>query len=177
MISRLTALAILVFFAAGDATAQRTAGTHVDDSTLHSSVKYALADAKGVPSGRINVEVYSGAVQISGFLESDEQKKLALEAAKGVEGVERLDDSLVVMEEDRSFGASVDDQVTLASVETAIGKATSMGDAMDVVTKVRNGEVLLAGFVKNDEVRTKAGEAAAGVKNVTKVHNKISLKK
>ena len=149
----------------------------VDDTTLHSSVKIALADAPGVPASRINVEVYSGAVLLSGFVETEEGKAAALAAAAEVEGTEQVHDALVVMPGDRSFGTSIDDNVTLANVEALMTKASGMGDALDVVTKVRKGEALLAGFVSNDEVRQKVVAAAESAKGVSKVHDRIAIKK
>lgn len=166
------ALALIV----PDADAQRTAGRHVDDTTLHSSVKLALADADNVPASRINVEVYAGAVQLSGFLESEDEKAAALDTARRVEGAERVDDAIIVMPGDRSFGTSIDDNVALANVEALITKASGVDDALDVVTKVRKGEALLAGFVSNEEVRKTVVDAAKSAKGVTKVHDRLSIK-
>jgi osmotically-inducible protein OsmY len=173
----LATLFVTMLAGISDADAQRTAGRHVDDTTLHSSTKIALADAAGVPASRLNVEVYSGAVQLSGFVETQEEKDAALNTAKQVEGAERVDDAIIVMPGDRSFGTSIDDNVALANVEALITKASGMGDALDVVTKVRKGEALLAGFVSNDEVRKTVVEAAESAKGVSKVHDRISLKK
>ena len=173
----LATLLVAVAFSIPVANAQRSAGTHVDDTTLHSSVKYALAESEIVSAGQINVEVYSGHVQLSGFLQTEEEKAEALKIASEVEGAARVHDSLVVVDRDRSFGASIDDNVTLANVEALMTKASGMGDAIDLVTKVRNGEVLLAGFVTNDEVRKTVVEAAESAKGVSKVYDRISLKK
>lgn len=173
----LSAFFLTLIISTLNADAQRSAGTHVDDTTLHSSVKFALAESDDVSAGQINVEVYSGAVQLSGFLETDEEKAAALKIASMVEGAERVDDAIVVVDRDRSFGTSIDDNITLANVEALITKASGMGDALDVVTKVRNGEALLAGFVTNDEVRKTVVEAAESAKGVSKVYDRISLKK
>ncbi len=101
-LSFLAALSCLAFVA--PAYADKSAGQQVDDTTLSGSVKAKLIDTKGVPSTAINVEVSKGRVQLGGFLESEAEKKAALEAAKSVSGVTKVYDGLVVIKKDRSAG-------------------------------------------------------------------------
>jgi hyperosmotically inducible protein len=71
-------------------------GTKLDDTMLVSKVKAALIDAKDVKSGQINIEARGGIVQLAGFVTSDGMRNRALEVAKGVKGVARVDDALFV---------------------------------------------------------------------------------
>jgi len=74
-------------------------GTKLDDTVLVSKVKAALVDAKDVKSGQINVEARGGIVQLGGFVTGDKMKARAIEVAKGVSGVKRVDDALFVKPE------------------------------------------------------------------------------
>ena len=74
-------------------------GTKLDDTMLVSKVKAALVDAKDVKSGQINVEARGGIVQLGGFVSGDKMKARAIEVAKGVWGVKRVDDALFVKPE------------------------------------------------------------------------------
>lgn len=75
---------------------RQKAGEYVDDSTLTAKVKSALLAKKGVPSAEISVETYHGVVQLSGFVDSAEQAKLAGQTARGVSGVKEVRNSLNV---------------------------------------------------------------------------------
>ena len=74
-------------------------GTKLDDTVLVSRVKAALLDASDVKSGQINVEARGGIVQLGGFVTGDKMKARAIEVAKGVSGVKRVDDALFVKPE------------------------------------------------------------------------------
>ncbi len=74
-------------------------GTKLDDTVLVSKVKAALVDAKDVKSGQINVEARGGIVQLGGFVSGEKMKARAIEVAKGVSGVKRVDDALFVKPE------------------------------------------------------------------------------
>jgi len=74
-------------------------GTKLDDTMLVGKVKAALVDAADVKSGQINVEARGGIVQLGGFVTSAGMRDRALNVAKGVEGVKRVDDALFVKPE------------------------------------------------------------------------------
>ncbi len=75
---------------------RQKAGEYVDDSTITAKVKSALLAKKGVSSAEISVETYHGMVQLSGFVDSAEQVRLAGQAARGVRGVKEVKNSLNV---------------------------------------------------------------------------------
>jgi hyperosmotically inducible protein len=168
----LAALSCVAFIA--PAYAEKTTGQAVDDTALSAEVKAKLIDTKGVPSTAINVEVSKGRVQLGGFLESEAQKKAAIDAAKTVKGVTKVSDALVVIKKDRSAGQAIDDTTIQATLKSKLtGEDASKGWSIN--TDVYNGEVLLAGFIHGEQARIKAGEIAKGIKGVKKVHNKIEL--
>ena len=78
--------------------ASRTAGEVVDDAALVARVKAAIASDAGLKdAGRINVNTYRGVVQLAGFVDSPEEARRAVEAAKKVQGVKDLRNDLAVV--------------------------------------------------------------------------------
>ena len=75
---------------------RQKAGEYVDDSTVTAKVKSALLARQGVPSAAITVETYHGIVQVSGFVDSADQVRMAGEAARGVAGVKEVKNNLNV---------------------------------------------------------------------------------
>ncbi len=75
---------------------RQKAGEYVDDSTITAKVKSALLAKKGVSSAEISVETYLGVVQLSGFVDTADQVRLAGRTAGGVKGVKEVKNSLNV---------------------------------------------------------------------------------
>jgi osmotically-inducible protein OsmY len=65
----------------------RTSGTFVDDATTTAKVKAALARDRDVSAMDVNVTTYRGVVQLSGFVDNENQVRRAGEVARGVDGV------------------------------------------------------------------------------------------
>jgi osmotically-inducible protein OsmY len=122
------------------------------------------------------VETYTGTVQLIGFVHSDGEKKAALERAREVDGVSKVVDAILVVPEKRSVGVTIDDQTIQGKVKLAIGEVGGADKALAIVTEVRNGEVLLGGFVSSEKVRDEIETSVKTVKGVSKVHNKIGIK-
>jgi len=71
-------------------------GQMVDSTVITTNVKAALAGQKLDTLLNIEVETFRDVVQLSGFVDSEEQKTMAGEIAGEVEGVVRVENSLVV---------------------------------------------------------------------------------
>jgi osmotically-inducible protein OsmY len=69
---------------------QEGTGEYVDDTVITTKVKTALLNAPNLKSFDINVETYKGAVQLSGFVNSKENKDKAFDLAKNVGGVKSV---------------------------------------------------------------------------------------
>jgi osmotically-inducible protein OsmY len=72
----------------------RTAGQYVDDKTLTANVKTALSDNPDFKFGDVSVDTMNGTVQLSGFVNTEDQKSKAVEIAKGVQGVKDVQDKM-----------------------------------------------------------------------------------
>jgi osmotically-inducible protein OsmY len=73
----------------------------------------------------------------------------------------------------RTFGAVIDDQSIETTVTVNIRKTDPNLDLAHIVVTSYNGVVLLSGQVLNEELRTRAAQVAATVKNVRVVRNEL----
>jgi osmotically-inducible protein OsmY len=75
---------------------QKSAGEMVDDGVIGSKVKTALLADSEVSGLQIEVETFKGMVQLSGFVNSAAQAQKAVQIARGVKGVQGVNNSLIV---------------------------------------------------------------------------------
>lgn len=94
----LSALVLGFGIAACESTpTSRSTGQFVDDATLTAKVKTEIARDEGVgQAAQINVDSYRGVVSLAGFVDSKEQARAAVEAARKVEGVREVRNNLQV---------------------------------------------------------------------------------
>ena len=76
--------------------AERTAGQVIDDATIMAHVKAALIADGRTKAHQIEVETHSGVVQLAGFVDSNAARTAAVELARGVDGVSRVDDRIAI---------------------------------------------------------------------------------
>jgi hyperosmotically inducible protein len=74
----------------------RRTGEYFDDKVLSSNVKAALANDALAPASEIDVEVNRGIVSLGGFVDSSAERDAAAAAAKGVKGVQKVNNNLEV---------------------------------------------------------------------------------
>jgi hypothetical protein len=86
---------VLMTGCAGDTT-HRSTGTYVDDQEIRDRIRTDLIAAKGIDSGDIKLEVYKAKVQLSGFVDTPEQKRRAGEIASNVDGVRWVMNDLAI---------------------------------------------------------------------------------
>lgn len=93
----LSSLALIIGISgcAGDRYTQST-GEHIDDHGTSSNVNKALGDDTQYKYGGVNVETFKGIVQLSGFVNSKDEKGRAGDLAKMVEGVKEVKNDLIV---------------------------------------------------------------------------------
>jgi len=85
------ALALAACAATSD---QESTGEFIDDSVMTARVKAALVKDPTVSALDVNVESFKGAVQLSGFVKTAEQRDRAVKIADGVPGVTQVFNSI-----------------------------------------------------------------------------------
>jgi osmotically-inducible protein OsmY len=88
-------LSVAILGCAGDRTTRST-GQAVDDAAVANKVKMALYADKDVTGSQIEVEVFRGVVQLSGFVDSAAQAQKAVQIARSTNGVKEVRNSMVV---------------------------------------------------------------------------------
>jgi osmotically-inducible protein OsmY len=91
-------LFIVLFIFAGCASTSKQASTgeYVDDSVITTKVKSRLAGDDFLKSFKISVETYKGAVQLSGFVNTQEAVENAGQIARSVKGVQSVKNDPIV---------------------------------------------------------------------------------
>jgi len=89
MFKRLSAffLAALLVSACAGTSKQESTGEYLDDSWITTKVKSAILAEPSLKVTQINVETYKGVVQLSGFVDSADAARKAVEVARSVKGV------------------------------------------------------------------------------------------
>lgn len=94
LVAVVTALSLPVFIACTPTPTKEAAGEYIDDATITSRVKLALADDPEVKANEVNVETFRGVVQLSGFVDNHAAARKAAEVAKKVPGVKSVKNDL-----------------------------------------------------------------------------------
>ena len=66
---------------------QESTGEYLDDSVITTKVKTAIFNEPTLKSAEINVETFKGVVQLSGFVNSQNDINRAVKIAQGIKGV------------------------------------------------------------------------------------------
>ena len=74
----------------------RSTGEYIDDKSLTLRVHDALADNPEYKFSNVNVNVFRGTVQLSGFVDTSDQKAKATDIAKGVQGVKDVQNQISI---------------------------------------------------------------------------------
>jgi osmotically-inducible protein OsmY len=75
---------------------QESTGQFIDSSVITTKVKTQLLADKVVSGLPITVKTYKNTVQLSGFVNNVTQKDRAVQIAKNVQGVEYVQDSMMI---------------------------------------------------------------------------------
>lgn len=92
LLSVITSLSLL---ACAPTSTSRSTGQALDDAAITARVKTEIAQTQGIgEAAAINVDTYRGVVSLAGFVDNDQQKRNAGQAAMRVPGVEKVFNNL-----------------------------------------------------------------------------------
>ena len=77
---------------------EQSTGERIDDHGTSSRVRAALADDLQYKYDGVNVETFKGVVQLSGFVDTKDQKNRAGDLARKVKGVTDVENNITVKE-------------------------------------------------------------------------------
>ncbi|CAM4462858.1 MAG: Osmotically-inducible protein Y [Legionellaceae bacterium] len=128
----------------------------------------------------INVAVENQKVTLTGNVQDENEKFLAEEIAKNVEGVNSVNNQITIEKSTKrstkpSFTQSVEDATTTAAVKTKL-LMNSSTSGLEIHVKTVNGIVTLTGAVNSKTEKNLAGKLASYTSGVTKVKNNLVIK-
>lgn len=92
----LLVLACLILTACAGSPKQESTGEYIDSTVITTKVKAALLKSPVAKVLDIQVKAYKGVVQLSGFVESEQQKAEAEKIARNTAGVRAVENDIIV---------------------------------------------------------------------------------
>jgi osmotically-inducible protein OsmY len=131
---------------------------------------------------KLDIRVEDGTATLEGTVSGEVEKELAEQVALGVEGVERVDNRIVVdsdreiarSDRERGFNQRVSDASTTAAVKSRL-LWNSETHGTDIRVSTENGNVQLSGTVASDAERDLAENLARNTRGVDRVENAIRV--
>lgn len=88
--------AVTHFTGCAATSTRESTGEYVDDSAITTKVKSAFAQDPVVKARDVKVETFKGVVQLSGFVDTAQEKSRAADLASGVSGVKSVTNNITV---------------------------------------------------------------------------------
>ncbi|MBT9462667.1 BON domain-containing protein [Hydrogenophaga sp.] len=84
------AASVMTLAGCSSTSKQSSTGQYIDDTAITGKVKAAIFNDASLKSAEINVETFKGAVQLSGFVNSQADIQRAVAVTQGVSGVKSV---------------------------------------------------------------------------------------
>ena len=168
-------VALLALAACASTRTQQAPGEYADDTAITTKVKAALIANPVAQAHQIEVETFRGVVQLSGFVDSTNERATAQQVAQGVAGVKSVHNNLEVRSDNHTAGAALDDGVVTTRVKTAL-VANPVTKARQINVATSNGIVQLSGFVDSATEKSTATQVAMSIPGVRNVQNELETK-
>ncbi|MCP4670956.1 MAG: BON domain-containing protein [Desulfobacula sp.] len=154
------------------ATDQRSMGTMMDDSVISTKVKARMIDDEFVKAGNIDVDVLNGIVYLIGVVKSSSQKRMAADIARGVEGVNKVENQLLVGK--TSIGQDFDDTMLTSKIKVKLLQDFDIRSTnIDVDTY--NNVITLTGIVRTHEEQNKVIYVVQKIAGNRQIVNNLSV--
>lgn len=159
---------------------QSDIGRQLSEARQEGSIWTAIALNRHLSPFSIEVEVVDGTATLTGVVESEVDRDLAGEIARGIEGIEEVDNKLLIDSQARSsdqqsdFAGNVRDATITASIKSRLlwNRHT---EGLDIDVNTEGGVVSLKGNSQSSEARDLAGQIAANTDGVREVKNQIEI--
>jgi len=155
--------------------AGRSLGESLDDQAIGVRVRLAFSLNRQLEGSAVEVTVFRRAVRLTGTVRSDEQRRLAVELARDVPGVELVTDALEVRESEAPAKVEAEPAGPVAAAEHALAANANLA-RYRLRAELREGRLRLQGEVRSGAERDLAGLLAASASGLA-VDNEIRLKR
>jgi len=174
---------------------QRSTGAYIDDKAISTRVKTALFRDPNVSGFDVHVNTFRGDVQLSGFVDTPEQKEHAAAIAREVAGVRSVTDNLEVKPRPAmgTTGAAVENSsrtVTEVPANDRLDDRSRLNDndrlapadaqtplstARNIEITSVNGRATLRGFVSSEDEKRTIARKLLSVPGVVTVDNQLEV--
>ena len=149
------------------------------DTKIKAKILAAITDEMGSDMISFNVDVYEQDVMLTGVVETGDLKAKAANIAKGVEGVKKLYNEVLVIPKIKQDKGAVEGFVDDTVIEKKINALLLDGKGVNVTNfrwRSVGGHVFLFGRALSNAERKKAVNIVMGIKGVTKITDRIKVK-
>ncbi|MEZ4573801.1 MAG: BON domain-containing protein [Vampirovibrionales bacterium] len=158
----------------------------VQDSATETRIKVRIADEDLMDNTDLEVDVDDGVAIIKGAVNTDAQRRKALDIARNTKHVVRVVDQIVVtgarQQYDKRdsnylerFGHGLDDGQLANRIRLKL-RTEGLSNAGDIDVKVNDNVAVLTGHVEKTEDAQRAGQVARSFKHVRNVINRIEVR-
>lgn len=166
---------LLAQAAEGDVSAQ------LKEARQEGSLWTAYALNRHLSPFTIDVDVEQGTAILTGTVESEVDRELAEQVALGIEGIQKVDNKLLVdgqyqpkASSEPTLSQRFDDATLTATVKSKL-LWNSSTEGLDVDVDTKNGVVSLSGEAQSAEAKELAGRLADNTDGVRKVVNNLKV--
>jgi osmotically-inducible protein OsmY len=148
------------------------------DGWIGMRVKSALFFNRNVSAINTEVDVANGVVTLKGNADSQAQKDLTGEYAKGIDGVKGVDNQMTIVEAVNKPEQTKDNKIDDASITAQVKIAFLMHhstSAFKTGVTTTNGVVTLSGNAVNGAAKDMATKVAGDINGVTNVINNMTI--
>jgi len=173
---------MLAVLASGGVFAADTACQNVDDSRREAQIWTTYALSPYLRANDLGVSVKDGKATLSGDVEESVNRDLAEQIARGVKGINNVDNKIVVRADytprprgkERSYGEMVDD-VSIATAVRSKLQWSKHTEGLNAKVDVNAGRTTLTGTAATTTAKDLAGRLAMSTRGVVSVDNKLTI--
>ena len=171
----LASVAALALQSCGQGSGQQAQST-ADDALIAAQVRAKAAAIDAATLTLVHVSCENGTVTLTGTIASAKERSGIEEAARGVQGVQNVDDRISV-DRNAPTGAQVEQDLALAArIHGALAAQTGV-NAARIHVDVHRGVVTLTGTLPSTAHRQVADETVRGVSGVARLIDNITIAK
>lgn len=173
-------LSVLVLLAGTSFAGASSRKTALQDTWLTSKTKIALAADERVKGTQVSVETAKSVVTLRGKVDSDNARDAALQVARGVDGVKKVNNDLQVVAPSRRDSVDDRDEAITARIKNQIATDAdllndSRLESAGIAIVTNAGVVSLTGDVPDIVVSAQASWTAWQVRGVKSVRNDLKI--
>ena len=161
------------------AVEDRSADDIAKDTEIKAKLTVEVIDKLGGEVISINADVYEQDVMLTGAVKTDDQKKQAEALTRGIEGVRKIYNEIIVVKPVEEKKGAVEGFVDDTVIESKINALLIDAKGVNVTNfrwRSNGGHVFLFGRALSQPELDKAVAVVKGVKNVTAVTNRVKVR-